>query len=133
MFWTGITRQSSEILIEQKKNTETEETFETIKEMVELVPYIKDDIQARNVAGVGFLLNQAWYLKKEMAKNITNDLIDNWYQIAHDAGALGGRVFDLSTQPCVTLRCLLVLRPLLRCSGATKAEWSNACWSTTVR
>lgn len=40
----------------------------------------------------GDLLNESWYKKKELSKNISSDLIDSIYSKALKSGALGGKI-----------------------------------------
>lgn len=41
---------------------------------------------------MGQLLDQGWQYKKGLASGISNDQIDQMYQQALDAGALGGKI-----------------------------------------
>ena len=45
-----------------------------------------------NFTKIGYLLNDSWQLKKQLASKITNPLIDYYYQIGLDNGALGGKL-----------------------------------------
>jgi D-glycero-alpha-D-manno-heptose-7-phosphate kinase len=40
----------------------------------------------------GNLLNEQWYLKKKLSKNISNSNIDKIYNTAIKAGAIGGKL-----------------------------------------
>ena len=42
--------------------------------------------------GFGMLLDAAWQSKKQMADEITNPMIDEMFQEAMKAGALGGKI-----------------------------------------
>jgi len=41
---------------------------------------------------VGEMLNDYWHLKKSLSKKVTNDKIDEIYNIALKSGATGGKV-----------------------------------------
>jgi D-glycero-alpha-D-manno-heptose-7-phosphate kinase len=45
-----------------------------------------------NLDDFGKLLHESWQLKRTLAKGITNSTIDEIYQTARQAGALGGKV-----------------------------------------
>ena len=47
---------------------------------------------ATNFDKVGRLLNDTWQLKRQLASKITNPIIDKYYQIGLDNGALGGKL-----------------------------------------
>lgn len=88
LFYTGLTHSSKEILIEQNKNDNINQLFQ----IKEIVYDAYDAIDNRNFDQIGYLLNKSWQLKKQLASKITNSLIDKYYQIAIDNGALGGKL-----------------------------------------
>ena len=90
LFYTGMTRKSSEILTEQKQKMG--EHFETLDQMNELVPQLKESML--NGVGVEFgrLLDRNWRLKKQLASKISNSDIDTYYERTLRAGAVGGKI-----------------------------------------
>ena len=46
----------------------------------------------RTMTEIGRLLHESWQLKRELAASVTNGVIDQIYDAAVDAGALGGKV-----------------------------------------
>lgn len=90
LLYTGITRVSSNILCEQKKNI-----YEKMYVLDQMVPMVDDAIvalQAGNIDEWGGLLDRAWNLKKQMSEQITNSNIEEMYSKSKDAGALGGKI-----------------------------------------
>lgn len=91
MFWTGIMRDSSSVLMEQKSNTAGKMDYLiAMREYAqELRAIIRNgfDLQA-----FGRVLDANWQLKRHLASSITNSRIDTWYQRAMNAGALGGKL-----------------------------------------
>ena len=90
LIYTGITRRSSNILSKQKKN---------IKDKISVLNYIRDMVEEGKeylVKGelddFGKLLHQGWELKKTLAQGISNPRIEEIYQAARKAGALGGKI-----------------------------------------
>ena len=92
MFWTGHQRDANEVLVEQSRNVEAE--LERMCKMRDQV----DDLQSLLGAGrldvgtLGAVLDEGWRLKRELASQITNDRIDEWYEKARAAGASGGKL-----------------------------------------
>lgn len=93
MFYTGVTRKTGRILGEQKKNLETsDEKFRTLKEMVGLVPQLRDSLHDGDLTAFGRLLHENWLLKKGLASGIADDHINSIYDRALDNGAVGGKL-----------------------------------------
>lgn len=92
LFYTHITRKAHSILKEQKKNTQN--TPEKLRNLKKLVPQLRNCLESENkdLDEFGYILHQAWELKKNLASGITNDLINSFYQKALRAGALGGKL-----------------------------------------
>ena len=90
LFYTGITRQSSAILDEQKKGIKTNEKI--LLKMKNQTAQLLSAFQVGNIDLLGEILDEAWSLKKQLASRITNAEIDEVYQRAKKAGALGGKI-----------------------------------------
>lgn len=90
LFYTGVNRVSSTILGEQKQNISHK--MDTLNEMVKMVDYAEDALTKNNLNEWGYMLDNAWNLKKQMSNKISNPEIDNMYETGKKAGALGGKV-----------------------------------------
>jgi D-glycero-alpha-D-manno-heptose-7-phosphate kinase len=90
LFYTNKTRKSSEILTEQKKNTE--DKLEYLRKLKLFVPQVKNAIKSKQYHIVGEILHESWKIKKNLAKKITNNDINTMYEMALSAGAIGGKV-----------------------------------------
>ncbi len=90
LFYTGITRISSPILAEQTRNIG--KNFPHLDEMVKLAEIMRFYVQKNELHSVGELLHEAWKLKKQLATAITNPAIDEYYERARAAGAVGGKL-----------------------------------------
>jgi D-glycero-alpha-D-manno-heptose-7-phosphate kinase len=91
LFFTGVTRQASTILLEQTQNIEGKtDALLTMKEQTKEMVRIFED--GSNLAKAGRLLHAGWELKKSLAGGISNPDIDRMYETALDAGAVGGKV-----------------------------------------
>jgi D-glycero-alpha-D-manno-heptose-7-phosphate kinase len=92
MFWTGHQRDANEVLVEQSRNVEAElDRMCKMRDQVdELQSLLKEG--RLNPGVLGSLLDQGWRLKRELASQITNHRIDEWYERAVAAGAHGGKL-----------------------------------------
>lgn len=90
LFYTGKTRSSGTILSEQKQNIDRR--METLCVMKQIAYQAKNELEEGNVDSIGELLHESWQLKKKLASKISNGKIDDMYQAAHDAGAIGGKI-----------------------------------------
>jgi len=94
LFFTGSSRNSATILREQKKSSEEEDedvirSLHAIRAMAEEV---KECLLAGDLRRLGQLLHAGWEHKKRLARGITNEWIDECYEIALANGALGGKI-----------------------------------------
>lgn len=90
MFFTGFVRYSSDV---QNSNTAKDKN-KTLKEMLSLVDegekiLVSNEI---NLDEFGILLDQAWQLKRKTGSSVSTPVIDEYYQKAMKAGALGGKL-----------------------------------------
>ena len=92
LFFTGFVRNASDIAAEQIKNTPNKEVeLKKMRGMVdEAVRILKDEHS--ELDDFGRLLHESWLLKPGLASKISNSLIDQIYDDAFRAGALGGKV-----------------------------------------
>lgn len=90
LFFTGKTRSSDIILTEQKNNTNGK--MKLLKQMKLQALKIKDALEANEFDEIGEILANGWNFKKQLASKITNGFIDEMYNKALDAGALGGKI-----------------------------------------
>jgi D-glycero-alpha-D-manno-heptose-7-phosphate kinase len=90
LFYTGATRKADVILEEQKKNMANR--ISVLRKLREMTYVARDELAAGNVDTIGELLHESWELKKKLASNISNPSIDELYQTARKAGALGGKI-----------------------------------------
>ncbi len=93
MLYTGITRSASNILADQNKNLiSNEKKQEIMRKMVQLTYDLKKQLEDNNLNNFGQILHQNWLLKKEMSGWISNPQIDEWYDKAMKAWALGWKI-----------------------------------------
>ena len=92
LFFTGFSRISSEIAIEQKKATHNK--IKELKEMLSLVDEAERVLinKKSDLSEFGKLLDYSWKLKRGITSKITTTEIDDIYSSAIKAGALGGKL-----------------------------------------
>lgn len=92
MFYLGGVHSASAILREQSQNIKTVDKAKVQQQMCKLTRTLKEELQKNNVDALGQLLHENWMLKKSLASGISNSLIDQTYDKAINAGALGGKL-----------------------------------------
>lgn len=90
LFFTGLSRFSSAIQGEQEKNLERKNW--QLQKMKGLVDEAEQALVEGRVDDFGRLLNVEWRLKQEVNGKVSNSLIDEYYDAAMKAGAVGGKL-----------------------------------------
>ena len=94
LFYTGIERSASEILASQ--NQKTKEDDQAIIERLHGIKKIGLEtrrlFEKGDIDTFGELLDQHWQTKKKLSSAISNPVIDEAYDTAIKAGALGGKI-----------------------------------------
>lgn len=92
LIFTGFSRYASEIAKAQIDNTPKKGSELTlVYQMVDEAINILND-EKRSILEFGKLLNESWQIKKSLTNKISNPEIDNIYQRALKAGAVGGKI-----------------------------------------
>jgi len=94
LFYTGIKRNASKILRRQKQDQETgvNRVIETMHKIKEIGYQIRDCLSNGDMHGFGELLDVHWRTKKNLSDKVSNNCIDELYDIAMRNGALGGKI-----------------------------------------
>lgn len=90
LFFTGLTRDSRQILSEQTKTIEEKRVM--LDGLVETVDRVYGDLSLDRLDRWGYELDQAWQIKRQFATGVSNPVIDGMYTAAKEAGALGGKI-----------------------------------------
>lgn len=91
LFFLGTERASNSILLDQKKRTML--NIKALKQMADMAAHARTILEGKSgLRPFGELLNEAWKLKKGLANGISNEMIDQAYEAAQSAGALGGKL-----------------------------------------
>ncbi|MEW6406741.1 MAG: GHMP kinase, partial [Chloroflexota bacterium] len=93
LLYTGVTRSADDILAEQTRNTKNDEgKRQALQTMVKLAKELREALAANDLGTFGEILHQGWLEKKKMASGISNSRIDEWYDLARQHGAIGGKI-----------------------------------------
>lgn len=93
LFYTGITRSASSILVEQNKEILSNNNKQkSLLKMVNLAYNLYNEIQNNNASVFGEILHENWLLKKSITGGVSNKFIDDCYDAAMSSGALGGKI-----------------------------------------
>jgi D-glycero-alpha-D-manno-heptose-7-phosphate kinase len=113
MFFTGITRDTRDILRAQRDNTE--EKRSTIRRMCGLARDLREILTSgRDLNAFGRVLHDSWKAKRSMAASISNSQIDEYYERGLNAGALGGKLLGAGGGGFLLFFCEPHLQPGLR-------------------
>lgn len=93
LFYTGITRSASSILLQQNKEILNNDLKQkSLLKMVNLTYDLYNEIQNNNSDVFGEILHENWLLKKSITGGVSNKFIDDCYDAAINAGATGGKI-----------------------------------------
>lgn len=91
LFYTGISRISSEVALEQKNKIGN--NTQHLKDLAEMArtaeTYLRSD---KDISYIGSLLDEAWRIKKQLSSKITSSGLDRIYETGLKNGALGGKL-----------------------------------------
>ena len=94
LYYTGTSRLSS-LIIEKQQNSirqKQESPVEAMHKTKEMATLMKEALLKGELDKMGTLMHEAWNYKKRMAPEISNAMIDEIYDAALKAGALGGKI-----------------------------------------
>ena len=90
LFYTGVTRRADTILGEQRNNIK--DRISVLREIKQIAIQARQELEKGDFDAFGSLLHQTWELKKKMAGSISNGTINEIYETARRAGAVGGKI-----------------------------------------
>ena len=94
MFFTGQTRSSKKILINQKNKSEknNKKMINTLMKIKEMGYEIKKILEKGDFDVFGEIMNRHWHEKKKRSTQMTNHFIEKLYNDALKNGAIGGKL-----------------------------------------
>jgi D-glycero-alpha-D-manno-heptose-7-phosphate kinase len=94
VFFTGIQRESSDILSQQNQDTKQgdNQVIDSLHEIKRIGYEVRDALVEGDLDLFGRLMHEHWQEKKKRSEKMSSSKIDRWYQIGIEAGALGGKI-----------------------------------------
>jgi D-glycero-alpha-D-manno-heptose-7-phosphate kinase len=100
LFFTGFARTASEVAGEQIKNTANKE-----RELLRMKDLVDEAIvtlcNGFDMDRFGKLLHETWLLKRGLTNKISTSFIDEIYDVALRAGAIGGKLLGAGGGGCI--------------------------------
>jgi len=90
LFFTGVSRQADSVLTEQKSNIK--DRLVELRAIKQMAYQARRDIEIGDFDSIGALLHHSWELKKRLSRTVSNGTINEIYDSARRAGAIGGKI-----------------------------------------
>jgi D-glycero-alpha-D-manno-heptose-7-phosphate kinase len=105
--FTGNTRRSDKIIEDQMHRyvSRQGDTASALDKTKELAMQMKNALLLDRIDEFGHLLDEAWEAKKAFTPQISNPTIDNMYNVAKTAGAIGGKLLGAGGGGCLLFLC----------------------------
>jgi D-glycero-alpha-D-manno-heptose-7-phosphate kinase len=94
LFFTGFSRASSDILMEQDEKSKA-----FAKDMIDNLHFVKDlgresreSLESGDLNHFADLMNVHWEHKKKRSDRMTNEQINEWHELGRKNGAIGGKL-----------------------------------------
>src|SRR5215471_8009489 len=112
LYFTATSRESATIIKEQQKNVlqRNEKSIEAMHQLKEQARMMKEALLRGELNAIGEILDFGFQQKRNMAHNISNNLIDEIYDAAKKAGATGGKISGAGGGGFMTFYCPLNTR-----------------------
>ncbi len=94
LFYTGTSRDSADIIIDQAKGFKHNkaDAVEAAHNIKKIAYQMKEALLKGDINSMGKLLDESWNSKKMMSSAISNSQLDKIYNSAIKAGATGGKI-----------------------------------------
>ncbi len=120
LFYTNVARKAESVLGEQVQNMS--QRLSVLDEMKGLALQARIALEQHEFDTFGQLLDQSWQLKKQLASRISNHMIDDLYDTAKSAGAIGGKITGAGGGGFLLLYCQPHQRDAVRTALASLQE-----------
>lgn len=94
LFFTGYSRSASQILSDQKSRSEKADPamIENLHKTKELGYKSLACLESGDTAGFAALMHEHWIGKRARSAGMSNNRVDEWYELAMRNGAIGGKL-----------------------------------------
>ncbi len=94
VFYSGVERSASAVLADQAKTVKAnkDDAVARMHRIKEMGYETKKLLLEGNIDHYGELMHEHWMNKRKLASNMTDPVIDEHYEVAREAGAIGGKL-----------------------------------------
>lgn len=92
LFYTGIKRKASTVLMDQLHRADESQMVENLTRVKQLGLKARDCICAGDLRAFGDLMQLQWEEKQQRSPGMSTPAIDNWYRLGKMHGARGGKL-----------------------------------------
>ena len=113
--YTGMTRVSGGILARQVEGYRTgrPESVDSLERIKALTLELKEALLTGDLPSFAEILDESWHAKRHLAEGITNDRIDDLYEVGKRSGALAGKLLGAGGGGYLLLFCPFERRPAI--------------------
>ncbi len=124
----NIPRPTDDVLTDQKKNVSEGKSLENMHQTKQIAYDMHSALLRGDLNRFGELLHEGWLQKKQFSSLISNPHIDNLYDSARKAGAIGGKISGAGGGGHMIFYCApnseMAVRKSLQENGATPVDFS---------
>lgn len=115
LFYTGHTHSAGAILQEQSKQVSQDgDAYQNLVSMTQLAYAMREALANGALDDFGRILNDNWQLKRKLTGKISNEMVDRYYRVAMESGALGGKLLGAGGGGFLLFYCPEEKQPRLR-------------------
>jgi D-glycero-alpha-D-manno-heptose-7-phosphate kinase len=94
LFYTGVVRRTADVLAAQDQAAHRSDprVIESLHRIKDLGWEIKGALEAGKLRRFGELMDAHWEVKKQLSGSVSGSQFDRWYDLARQAGAIGGKL-----------------------------------------
>ena len=93
LLYTGMTRSAGDVLEEQQRNIRGQAGVrDSMRALAAMAKDLQEAVSRDDLDRFGDVMHESWMRKREAAGSVTNATIDDWYDSARRAGAVGGKI-----------------------------------------
>jgi D-glycero-alpha-D-manno-heptose-7-phosphate kinase len=90
LFYTGISRLGAQVAKDVIDNLAAKQAV--VRQMIAMVDAGRDVLEGGELDDFGRMLHETWLLKRSISRQVSTSLVDDIYDTARDAGAIGGKL-----------------------------------------
>ncbi len=90
LFYTGVSRLGAQVARDVIDNLAAKQAV--VRQMITMVDTGRQVLEMGDLDDFGRMLHETWLLKRSVSRQVSTSLVDDIYDTARDAGALGGKL-----------------------------------------